>query len=346
MKRGIAYILVGMAITATHAQERQPNYYAKLGVKENASQREIKKAFRKLSLKFHPDKNTRNKREAEEKFQKIAEAYNVLSDETKRKEYDALRQAGINSAAGQEFQSSTNAFSQEDARKVFEEFFRGFNGRGDRQFTFMYDRPDSKTRFGKNSRETSKVFGFSSDQLFEGARKDASSNPTNAKMHSLRVHSGTALGVKLSHANEVISLIQGGQAEKAGLRLGDKILKINGRPVSHLRVSAILQRQRANHILEVVNIRRHGTLEVHLDASSGLGLSVDKENIIQRIKPGGEASRAGTLRIGDKILSINGKRLDGWHFPDFLSRLSQRQRRLRILLMPSTSANQEMHEQT
>ena len=63
------------------------NYYEILGVDSKATADELKKAYRKLSIKYHPDKNPDNK-EAEEKFKEIAEAYSVLSDEEKRKKYD------------------------------------------------------------------------------------------------------------------------------------------------------------------------------------------------------------------------------------------------------------------
>ncbi|MHB8908330.1 MAG: DnaJ C-terminal domain-containing protein [Syntrophales bacterium] len=63
------------------------DYYKILGVEKNAEPEDIKKAYRKLALKFHPDRNPNN-REAEEKFKKISEAYAVLSDSEKRKQYD------------------------------------------------------------------------------------------------------------------------------------------------------------------------------------------------------------------------------------------------------------------
>jgi len=64
------------------------DYYDILGVARDATGREIRKAFRRLALRYHPDKNPDNVLESEEKFKKINEAYEVLSDEEKRREYD------------------------------------------------------------------------------------------------------------------------------------------------------------------------------------------------------------------------------------------------------------------
>ena len=73
------------------------DYYAALGVTKTASADEIKKAYRKLARKHHPDAN-RSDPAAEEKFKEISEAYDVLSDDAKRKEYDEMRTYGASFA--------------------------------------------------------------------------------------------------------------------------------------------------------------------------------------------------------------------------------------------------------
>ncbi|CAG2179251.1 unnamed protein product, partial [Oppiella nova] len=79
------------------------DYYSLLGVGRDASVRDIKKAFRKLAVKYHPDKN--KAKDAEEKFQEIARAYEVLSDADKRRRYDQLGDDddSLRSGGGQHF---------------------------------------------------------------------------------------------------------------------------------------------------------------------------------------------------------------------------------------------------
>jgi molecular chaperone DnaJ len=66
------------------------DYYQILGIKRDAVSEDIKKAFRQLALRYHPDQNPGNQKESEEKFKEINEAYEVLSDEHKRQYYDHL----------------------------------------------------------------------------------------------------------------------------------------------------------------------------------------------------------------------------------------------------------------
>jgi curved DNA-binding protein CbpA len=92
------------------------DYYKILGISKNASSAEIKKAYRKLAIKYHPDKNKENKDKAEEKFKEISEAYDVLSDDEKRRNYDQFGKAGLN---------NNPHMSQQHAQEMFSTFFGG-----------------------------------------------------------------------------------------------------------------------------------------------------------------------------------------------------------------------------
>jgi len=139
------------------------DYYAILGVSEKASRDVIRRAFRKLAMKYHPDRNLGNEQWAEGKFKEISEGYAVLGDETKRQGYDRMRQAGFAGYGAQyaggryysQEQVFADAFSNPDLfqelAKMFQEaglrfdqsfvenlFFRG------RGFTFTSSRQTSK----------------------------------------------------------------------------------------------------------------------------------------------------------------------------------------------------------
>eukprot|EP01006_Ploeotia_vitrea_P061976 TRINITY_DN7979_c0_g1_i1.p1 TRINITY_DN7979_c0_g1~~TRINITY_DN7979_c0_g1_i1.p1 ORF type:complete len:236 (-),score=37.83 TRINITY_DN7979_c0_g1_i1:77-784(-) len=92
------------------------DYYELLGVPKTATSKEIKKAYRTLALKWHPDKNPENKQEAAEKFKLIAEAYEVLSDDDKRRQYDS---GGMDAFSG----SNEEHFHFTNPDDIFKQFF-------------------------------------------------------------------------------------------------------------------------------------------------------------------------------------------------------------------------------
>jgi len=104
-------------------------YYDTLGVEPDASGTEIKKAYRRLAVEYHPDRNQGSK-EAEEKFKQLAEAYNVLSDPDKRRLYDQFGKDGLKGAGfSPGFSSVEDIFSSFGS--IFEDFFGfGFGGAG------------------------------------------------------------------------------------------------------------------------------------------------------------------------------------------------------------------------
>ncbi len=104
----------------------QRDYYEILGISKSATIDEIKKAYRTLAMKYHPDRvEAAQKKEAEEKFKEISEAYAVLSDENKRQLYDQYGHAGIDQRY-----STEDIFRGADFSSIFEEVFGGRGGAG------------------------------------------------------------------------------------------------------------------------------------------------------------------------------------------------------------------------
>lgn len=139
------------------------NYYEILGIKRDASQDEIKKAYRKLARQYHPDVNPGNK-QAEEKFKEINEAYNTLIDDTLKKAYDdklgfggdSNKTSGNRTKPGQEtgnYQGGFKNFDMNEVEKSFERFF-GFNPKTN-EVNINKDKDKNKK---KNPMDTTELF--------------------------------------------------------------------------------------------------------------------------------------------------------------------------------------------
>ena len=114
------------------------DYYDLLGVEKTSSEAEIKKAYRKLAMKYHPDKfsnaSDKEKKEAEDKFKEINEAYQVLSDADKKSKYDRFGHAAFeNGGGGSGFGGGFGGFDFGGAEDIFSSFFGGGFGGSQRQ---------------------------------------------------------------------------------------------------------------------------------------------------------------------------------------------------------------------
>ena len=115
----ICLFLLAFASLKIAVESSTDSYYKVLGVDKKSSKQEIKKAFRKLAVQYHPDKN--DSPDAEEKFRKIAEAYEVLSDEDKRRQYDMSGGSGQhNHKFGEHTRAHNFHFNFDDLFKQFE----------------------------------------------------------------------------------------------------------------------------------------------------------------------------------------------------------------------------------
>ncbi len=144
------------------------DYYEVLGVSKNASKDEIKKAFRKLAMKYHPDRNKDTG--AEEKFKEINEAYEVLSDENKKQQYDQFGHSSFNGSQG--FGDFGNFGGFGDIGDIFSSFFGG----GSRRANSPRKGDDYQMRTHITFEESvfGKVINQNLDKFVDGVKKSSS----------------------------------------------------------------------------------------------------------------------------------------------------------------------------
>lgn len=138
----------------------QKDYYKILGVSQTAEPDEIKKTYRKLAVKYHPDKNPKNKKQAEERFKEISEAYYILNDPQRRQEYDLMKKGGAG-MFGQGNFAQARGFN-------FEEIFGGFrnsqsSGRGfediiENLFTGSASSQQRGCRYSSGTQDRSEIY--------------------------------------------------------------------------------------------------------------------------------------------------------------------------------------------
>ncbi len=190
------------------------DYYAVLGLEKTASADQIKKAYRKLALKYHPDKNPDDKK-AEERFKEISEAYAVLSDPEKKKQYDQFGDAAFHQRFSQE-----DIFRNADFGDIFREF--GFGGSGEDIFSQMFGGRGAhhRPRPRKGQDFLMRVTIPFRQAILGGERRlDLDRNGQNEQLQ-VRIPPGVESGQKLRISGK------GGPSQNGG-PTGDLILEIN-----------------------------------------------------------------------------------------------------------------------
>ncbi len=139
----------------------QRDYYEVLAIDKSASEQEIKKAYRKLAVKFHPDRNPGDKK-AESSFKECAEAYEVLSDKKKKVVYDQYGHSGLSGGGHQGFQNADDVF--QNFGSIFDDFFGGRGGMGGGSGRRVRYGADLKARLKLTFKEA--VFGCEKDLAF------------------------------------------------------------------------------------------------------------------------------------------------------------------------------------
>ena len=186
------------------------NYYSVLGLNKNATEEDIKKSYRKLAMKWHPDKNPNNKKESEEMFKQISEAYSILSDKEKRRIYDLQGNDGLKRTTG--FKKSGI-----DPEYIFRTFFgknpfpsRHFNKYNNTNKRGSYDDPFNYNKVFNNEKIKGETVYYNLNctlnDLYHGIKKELQIIRTNygvgeKKKYFINIKKGWKQGTKITYKN-------------------------------------------------------------------------------------------------------------------------------------------------
>lgn len=196
---GISLVKTGMT---GGKQMKYKDYYKVLGVDEKASQDEIKKKYRQLAKKYHPDLNKGDEK-SQEKFKEINEAYEVLGDEEKRKNYDAFGSQGW--THGQTFDPSQHGFggysfdaSDIDFSDLFGGMFGGMGGATSFNIGDLFGGGQRVQRERRPAKPYESKLKISLEEAYKGAKKDVTLNVGGQrKTISIKIPKGILPGKKL-----------------------------------------------------------------------------------------------------------------------------------------------------
>lgn len=208
------------------------DYYEVLGVSKNASDDEIKKAYRKLAIKYHPDKNPGDK-EAEAKFKEISEAHEVLSDKQKRARYDQFGHAGVGGGAGNPFGAGGNPFQGGQFNFNGQSFNFDFGGAGglDDILGSIFGFGGAGQRRPRRGADYRTSITINFDEAIFGVTKKVTVNGESIK---LKIPKGIDDGMSIRLAGK------GGDAPEGGTK-GDLYVQVRVKPHKHLtREGAII----------------------------------------------------------------------------------------------------------
>ncbi len=207
------------------------DYYKTLGIEKTADPEDIKKAYRKLALKYHPDRNPNN-REAEEKFKKISEAYAVLSDPEKRKQYDNFGSDQFSQKFSQE-----DIFRDFDINQILRDIgFGGVGGGGGRRGAYTFRTGDpfgdifgpGRQKYYQAQPQKGEDLQYNlnitlEESVFGSDKKIALQNGRQVNEINVKIPAGISTGKKLRLTGK------GGAGQQGG-PTGDLYLNINVMP--------------------------------------------------------------------------------------------------------------------